>query len=87
MYSEIDVVIEGALDRSVVFEGDNWSYIDNQVEMFIDLQKDELSDLNVELFRVDHEHSLSFTGMDVCHCVQSIVDHSPIAKWGTEVVV
>jgi len=74
MYWQADVIVEGALDASEVFENED------DLDTFIDAQKALAAQdgLETELYLMPHPHAMD---SEDCSCVQLLTDHHPDFVW------
>lgn len=80
MYTELTLIIEGALDESAIFFPNDSAEMDQWLES---VQSDaQLSGLETQVFKIEHAHDVRPGVLaEDCVCVQFLTDHHPLFHW------
>jgi hypothetical protein len=75
-YTQVDVIVEGALDSSEVY------FNDESLTYALQQLKTEAENLHfvAEVYTLFHDHSIDVE----CECVQYVTDHHPTVVYGRQ---
>lgn len=76
MYTELTLIVEGALEESQIFYPADGSIMDAWIEACEEAA--QLDGMESEIFKLEHNHEVTLAD---CTCAQFVTDHHPIHHW------